>query len=147
GGITLILDSNQNGIADPEERPIAAALFAEEMPIRFAPLQVQAGSSLSILAIYRRTAQSYWQDMLPLMLATLLPFRRLGRARYVVVGVLLTATLLSGCVVQRPLPSSSSAQLTLVDVAASTSAGSELNISGLPVQSRPLLLTDLVASR
>ncbi|MEM7736423.1 MAG: S8 family serine peptidase [Deinococcota bacterium] len=147
GGITIILDSNQNGVADPGERPLAASLFSEEMPIRFAPLQVPAGSSVSLLAVYRRTAQSYWHEMLPLFLATLLPFRRLGRMRYVVVGAALTVTLLSGCVVQRPLPSSSSAQLTLVDVAASTSVGTDLNISGLPVQSRPLLLTDLVASR
>jgi hypothetical protein len=54
-------------------------------------------------------------------------------------------TLLSGCVVEPPLPTSSEARFVLTNVSANTEQGSPLNISGLPVRGRPLLLTDVLA--
>lgn len=155
GVIRVVLDSNQNGQVDVNESTLAVAPLSPTMMVRFVPLQVPSGSSLSLLVVYQRNRQSRWLNWLPWALAALLPWRsvawrhmgrdgRVGKpARVASIACL---TLLSGCLVEQPLPTSSEARFVLTSVSANTEQGSPLNISGLPVRGRPLLLTDVIAS-
>jgi subtilisin family serine protease len=145
GVISVVFDANQNGQVDAGENAVAFAPLAPTMMLRFVPLRVPSGSSLSLLVVYQRNRQSRWLNWLPWALAALLPWRygRLGKpVRVVSIACL---TLLSGCLVEPELPTSSQARFILTNVNANTEQGSALNISGLPVRGRPLLIADVVA--
>ncbi len=145
GVISVVFDANQNGQVDESDTPVAFAPLAPTVAVRFVPLQIPSGSSLSLLVVYQRNHQSRWLNWLPWALAALVPWRYGRMNKPVWVVSIACLTLLTGCVVEAPLPTSSQVRLILTNVSANTEQGSTLNISGLPVRGRPLLFTDIVA--